>query len=314
MSKRTDLDTIKRYAQDNNIVFKDREFISIHHHHSWVCGYCGKEQSQSLVKIRRANGKLKCCSRIRESTLSQIKELEARFNVTYHKNDVVNNDYLSKKWECPIHGCFNMVPSTALLQVNLSPCRKCEKDREKEQIQEEFHNLLEKYPHLSLVDLEYKGRRISHKWKCHKHNREYNSSLYRIIKQNGNIRCCGRDAVRGKNHPRFNPNVSNEDRTKREDKIKLSVWAKAVKTRDNWKCVVCGKSKPTKLEAHHLDSYLAHKDSRFEVNNGVTLCRSHHTDFHKKYGYDVTTLANFMEYLTDENLILSPQLIVLLIH
>jgi len=53
-------------------------------------------------------------------------------------------------------------------------------------------------------------------------------------------------------------------------------WANAVKLRDGNKCVICGNTK--NLNAHHLIPWEIEK-FRFDVNNGISLCPSHHTRY-----------------------------------
>jgi hypothetical protein len=58
-------------------------------------------------------------------------------------------------------------------------------------------------------------------------------------------------------------------------------WARLVKHRDG-KCVNCGSKK--ELNAHHVESYAKNESLRFDVNNGITLCRACHIDYHKVHG------------------------------
>lgn len=51
-------------------------------------------------------------------------------------------------------------------------------------------------------------------------------------------------------------------------------WSKKVKHRDLYKCKVC--SKPGKVIAHHILSWKSHKQLRYEVSNGISLCKEHH--------------------------------------
>jgi len=50
-------------------------------------------------------------------------------------------------------------------------------------------------------------------------------------------------------------------------------WAKAVKERDGWACVVCGDT--NRPNAHHVIVRENH-DTKLDVNNGLTLCATHH--------------------------------------
>lgn len=50
-------------------------------------------------------------------------------------------------------------------------------------------------------------------------------------------------------------------------------WGKSVKNRDDWKCVICGSTE--RVNAHHLIVRENH-ETKFDINNGLTLCPKHH--------------------------------------
>jgi 5-methylcytosine-specific restriction endonuclease McrA len=58
-------------------------------------------------------------------------------------------------------------------------------------------------------------------------------------------------------------------------------WARLVKHRDN-KCVECGSV--DELHAHHVKSFIKHPELRYDVNNGITLCRICHNLHHAIHG------------------------------
>jgi 5-methylcytosine-specific restriction endonuclease McrA len=67
-------------------------------------------------------------------------------------------------------------------------------------------------------------------------------------------------------------------RTKKYDK-----WRKAVYKRDNWTCQRCGKRVRSKdIIAHHIMEFRKYEKLRYEVKNGITVCRSCHLLIHKK--------------------------------
>jgi hypothetical protein len=71
-----------------------------------------------------------------------------------------------------------------------------------------------------------------------------------------------------------------------------SLWSEKVKERDGYSCVYCGKK--TYLNSHHIYSR-TNFSTRWDINNGITLCSGHHTlqsDFsaHK-------TPTEFVEFL-----------------
>ena len=74
-------------------------------------------------------------------------------------------------------------------------------------------------------------------------------------------------------------------------------WRIGVLRRDK-RCVVCGSIKHR--QAHHLNCASYHKEDRFDVGNGITLCQHHHSLFHNKFkgGYrKKTTKKDFSKFM-----------------
>lgn len=59
--------------------------------------------------------------------------------------------------------------------------------------------------------------------------------------------------------------------------FKFKYWARLVKERDKV-CVICGKR--TTLIAHHLKPFETDIKERYNVRNGITLCKGHHLLIH----------------------------------
>lgn len=53
-------------------------------------------------------------------------------------------------------------------------------------------------------------------------------------------------------------------------------WSKNVKKRDNWKCKINNPDCFGKIVAHHILSWKDYLELRYELNNGITLCKFHH--------------------------------------
>lgn len=53
-------------------------------------------------------------------------------------------------------------------------------------------------------------------------------------------------------------------------------WRKQVWLRDNFKCKIVNPDCKGRLEAHHILSYTAYPELRYDINNGITLCHFHH--------------------------------------
>ena len=63
---------------------------------------------------------------------------------------------------------------------------------------------------------------------------------------------------------------------------KMLKWREDVLKRDKRRCKRCNTLK--KPQAHHVRSFAEYPDKRFDIDNGVTLCKSCHKLFHKTYG------------------------------
>ncbi len=79
----------------------------------------------------------------------------------------------------------------------------------------------------------------------------------------------------------------------------MGKWKKEVYKRDNYTCVVSGKSISGNLIAHHLESYGSNKELRTVLSNGVTMDKDCHIEFHKRYGFGNNTREQFEEFLKE---------------
>ena len=123
---------------------------------------------------------------------------------------------------------------------------------------------------------------------------------YRYPKNNGTVRCkpCANKFYRGKNNACWKPNEQKS--TLISSRIRHSAdakdWRNAVFVRDGYMCKICGENTRT-LAAHHLDAFEIFPEKRFDVDNGVTLCGVHHTQFHRVFGFGKNTAEQFQEYV-----------------
>jgi predicted restriction endonuclease len=53
-------------------------------------------------------------------------------------------------------------------------------------------------------------------------------------------------------------------------------WRLSVYTRDKFKCQYPGCSINKKLNAHHIKTWADFPGLRYNINNGITLCKTHH--------------------------------------
>ena len=78
-------------------------------------------------------------------------------------------------------------------------------------------------------------------------------------------------------------------------KIGLSKHYVCVKCRKKWKTTRA-------LHAHHIYSWEKFPDKRYEVSNGVVLCKWCHDGFHYKYKFEALEKPELLwEYIGDKN-------------
>lgn len=77
--------------------------------------------------------------------------------------------------------------------------------------------------------------------------------------------------------------------------LEFKMWREAVFKRDGGVCQKCGSKEW--INPHHIFNFAQHVDKRFEVDNGITLCRKHHREFHSIYGRKDNNLQQLNEFL-----------------
>lgn len=73
--------------------------------------------------------------------------------------------------------------------------------------------------------------------------------------------------------------VNQRERSSKE----YAEWRKAVFERDGFTCQLCGQVGGG-LQAHHIQHWSTNVNKRYQVQNGVTLCKKCHKELHKKGG------------------------------
>ena len=81
------------------------------------------------------------------------------------------------------------------------------------------------------------------------------------------------------------------------------IWEQLVKERVNNKCCVCGDD--IDIEVHHIIPFSDNYEKRIDVNNGICLCKRHHSSkisgsFHNVYGTVNNTYEQLQQYINDK--------------
>lgn len=90
--------------------------------------------------------------------------------------------------------------------------------------------------------------------------------------------------ISGKNHWNWKGGITSENNQARHNDEYIN-WRNAVYVRDWFTCQICKvKCNSKSIIAHHIKPFSDYKELRYNVDNGVCLCRSCHKKTHKEIG------------------------------
>lgn len=98
---------------------------------------------------------------------------------------------------------------------------------------------------------------------------------------------------RGEKNPCWISDRSKLAKRQERNDMAYKEWRRQVWLRDNFKCKIANSDCKGKIEAHHILSWKDFPDLRYEVNNGITVCHTHHP----KKRVDETRLSPFFQKL-----------------
>ena len=116
---------------------------------------------------------------------------------------------------------------------------------------------------------------------------------FEVYQSRGEVLFCGGECynVWRKEHPADTKNPRNHLRYKQ--------WRFDVYKRDLFTCQRCNDDAGGNLNAHHILSYSRYPEYGTVLENGVTLCKSCHEEFHKLYGTRKFTDEDYYEWVQE---------------
>lgn len=103
-------------------------------------------------------------------------------------------------------------------------------------------------------------------------------------------------AVRWENNPMWKWWITPENQRIRGS-LEYSLRRKACFERDNFTCQKCGQNGGY-LHAHHINNFADFHELRLAIDNGITLCKECHKQFHNIYGKRNNTKEQLVEFIT----------------
>lgn len=106
-------------------------------------------------------------------------------------------------------------------------------------------------------------------------------------------RQCYSENQRGDKHFNWRYDLEEDERVRKRHLIGYSFWRKSVLKKDEYTCQLTGVRED--LEVHHINSYSKYRESRLNIDNGITLNRYIHDRFHEVFGR-ITSKENFEKF------------------
>nr|DAQ17004.1 MAG TPA: NinG protein [Caudoviricetes sp.] len=223
------------------------------------------------------------------------------------------NTHTKMKFKCLIHNeDFISTPHNLLEGKN--GCKRCQSEAKRNRLlrtNDEFLKLLEE-KQIDVIPLErYRGNTTKILFRCSCGDL-WRTTPERVLIGN-HCKKCGYNKFSGENNHFYNPNLSDEDREDSIYRFRNPLYKNFIHKcfqRDNYTCQITGKKSRGDIVVHHINGYNWDIENRTNVDNGVTLNREIHKEFHKLYGNGNNTkfqFKEFIEYLNRENRITKEQ-------
>lgn len=300
MPKKLKIEEIKRIFLDNDCELLSTEYINANKKLKYKCK-CGVIGYTFLISMKRKRHCRKCGALKMKKTVTDKYDFDeikkyyedsgCKLLESHFKNTKTKMRYLCS--------CGGVSLSSYECFRRGHRCKKCAYKKIGESQKPTIDYVRAKFKELGadLLETKYIDCKTKMKYRCK--CGDINYTIFDTIKNRpGLCRKCGFKKYTGDNHPRWNPNLTDEDReknaTRHSDPLYIK-WRKRVFKRDDYTCRCCN-IKGGKMNAHHLQSWVNHKSLRLIVDNGVTMCEKCHIDFHQSYGYGGNTKKQFKDY------------------
>lgn len=107
---------------------------------------------------------------------------------------------------------------------------------------------------------------------------------------------CFHKIAKGENHGSWRGGITSENQ-KIRGSTEIKLWRKSVFERDNWTCQKY-KILGGELVAHHIKNFKDFPELRTAIDNGITLSKKAHLEFHKRYGNRYNMQEQIKEFLS----------------
>lgn len=210
------------------------------------------------------------------------------------------NNRTKMKFKCLVHNeVFEKTPKQMLRTT--TGCSKCLRDKKRENLMRTNDEFLQslKDKNIDVIPLEeYRGNDVPILFRCSCGDL-WTTTPERVLLGN-HCKKCGYKNLRGEKNHFYNPNLTEKDRSDARFRFRQPNYKEFVHNcfeRDNYTCQITGKKSQGDIVTHHLNGYNWDIKNRFNINNGITLNKDIHKEFHKLYGKGGNTKEQFAEFV-----------------
>lgn len=305
-----DIESIKEYFSKFGYQLLDNEYKGVKWKYKYICPEGHKEEI-SFDKFKNADRRCKVCSTLKKSKDRKLSYEQVKRSFTHLGFTLLESDYLKSSIKMKCRCTRNHITFISLNNLKRGKgCKYCYlEDKSDIHRKYDFEMVKEIFRRrgYELLSKQYTGCFQKLNYICPMGHIGA-ITLGRFNYGNGCQKCGWVEngkkrrgvpvySMRGERHPNWNFSKSDLERENRRGVPGYKVWRSEVYERDCYTCQCCGNNKGGDLNAHHLDGYDWCKEKRTDVDNGITLCKKCHKDFHGKYGYGSNTRMQFEEYI-----------------
>ena len=141
-----------------------------------------------------------------------------------------------------------------------------------------------------------KGKKTSEETKSKQRLAKLKNPIkYWLGKKRPDLDLSNRVLSKGKNHWNWKGGINPINDTIRKSS-EYKFWRKEVFKRDNFTCQVSGQSGGD-LIVHHINNFADFPELRTNIENGITMTKKIHKEFHKKYGVKNNTQEQLEKFI-----------------
>ena len=228
-----------------------------------------------------------------------LKELQD-INSKYIPLQEYKNNHIKMPFKCSVH---NIIFYSTAKQIFHSKenCPKCiGQHRRKLYLKTNAEFLQElKDKNIDVLPLEdYNGGDVKILFKCSCGENWY-TTPNRVLLGN-HCKKCGYSRMAGEKNYFYNPNLTSEDRELSQYRYRNPQYREfrdSCFARDNYTCRITGKVSTGDIVVHHLNGFNWDIKNRANTDNGITLNKIIHKEFHRLYGKGNNTKEQFLEFI-----------------